>query len=354
MKKVIYLAFIAMFMVFNSCSNEQEFKDTYYNGVKPNFSESNAELGSLFAESLHKTAEKIKKDKIDLTNPSIVQKISSETSLEVISKKYAIPKEDLLLMQKKNISFKQNNKKTNQQTLTTMQQRALNAIQHARIHSKSALAFMDKLAAINQRVDQLVPEGERQLLHQMIAFNYYGIREINNLVRDGYLPGKAEYRPKIKTGTTTAFNNTSLLDLTKIAHADGEVEVLPEIVIIVPASSGGNGVSASDWYLLLDANGNVYDEGEVGNEPEGISWWNSELSAIWVIALVEPTPFGEVIAGIATAAYLGTVLGDLIAEYLAAPNPELEQCIDDYFNCKNSSGINCDADLHACRSLANQ
>ncbi|WP_147678911.1 hypothetical protein [Algibacter pacificus] len=143
-----------------------------------------------------------------------------------------------------------------------MQQRALNAIEYARTHSKSALAFMDKLAAINLRVDDLVPEGEREVLHQMIAFNYYGLKEMNKLVRTGYLPGKSEYRPKkIKTGTTMAFSNTSLLDLTKIAHANGEVEVLAEIVIVVPASNSGDGVSWSDWYQLQDAYGNGYEDG---------------------------------------------------------------------------------------------
>ncbi len=57
-----------MFMVFNSCSDKQEFEDIYYNGVKPNFSKSDIELGNLFAESLSKTTKKIKKDNIDLSN----------------------------------------------------------------------------------------------------------------------------------------------------------------------------------------------------------------------------------------------------------------------------------------------
>ncbi|WP_198027612.1 hypothetical protein [Seonamhaeicola sp. S2-3] len=270
-------------MVFNSCSDKQEFEDIYYNGVKPNFSKSDIELGNLFAESLSKTTKKIKKDNIDLKNYSTVQKLSSEATSEVIGKRYAIPKEEMLMLEEKNVSFKQNNKKANQQTLTTMQQRALNAIEHARTHSKSALAFMDKLAAINQRVDELVPEGERQVLHQMIAINYYGIKEMNKLVRTGYLPGKAEYRPKkIKTGTTMAFNNTSLLDLTKMAHADGEVEVLPEVVIIVPSSNIGDGISWSDWYQLQDAYGNGYRDGygdgsdtDYASEDDEESWWSS-------------------------------------------------------------------------------
>ncbi|NJX16637.1 hypothetical protein [Tamlana crocina] len=287
MKKIIYLAFIALSIVFNSCSDNQEFKDIYYNGVEPNFSESDIELGNLFAESLSKTTKKLKNNNIDLKNRWAVQKVANEVTTEVIGNKYAIPQEDMLILQEENIALKQMNKNpTTKQTLTTMQQRALNAIEHARTHSKSALAFMDKLAAINQRVDDLVPEGERELLHQIIAFDYYGLKVMNKLVRTGYMPGKAEYRPKkIKTGTTMAFNNTSLLDLTKIAHANGEVEVLAEIVIVVPAYSEGDGISWSDWYQLQDAYGNYYaDEGtnddydddyqNTNYSEEEESWWN--------------------------------------------------------------------------------
>lgn len=266
-----------MFMVFNSCSDEQGFKDTYYNGVKPNFSKSDVELGSLLSESLSETTKKIKKENIDLKNQSAIQKISSEITLEVIGKKYAIPKDEMLMLQKN--SQNQLKSAAVSVSFTTMQQRALNVIEHARTHSKSALAYMDKLAAINNRVDDLVPEGERQLLHQMIASEYYLIREINKLVRLGYLPGNSEYRPKIKTGTTIAFSDTSLLDLTKIAHANGEVEVLPEVVVVAPGTTDGGGISASDWYLLQDVYGNSYEDGSDNSYDNGIdsqdsSWYN--------------------------------------------------------------------------------
>ena len=112
----------------------------------------------------------------------------------------------------------------------------------------------------------------------MIAMNYYTIKEMNKLVRTGYLPGKSEYRPKIKTGTRIAFNNTSLFNLAKLAHANGEVEVLPEVVVVTPGSSGGDGISWSDWYQLQDAYGNSYEDGsdnsyDNGSDSQDSSWY---------------------------------------------------------------------------------
>ena len=281
MKKVIYPILVVLLTVLNSCSDEQEFKEVYYNGVEPNFGDSDAELGSLFAESLHKTAEKLKEDEIDLKNHSAVQKVSSEATLEVMSKKYSISKEELLAVQDENVSFKRSNKIHQMQTLksaavsddfslTTMQQRTINVIEHARVNSKSAYAFMDKLAAINRRVDDLVPEGERELLHQMIAVNYYAIKKMNKLVKEGYLPGNYEARPKkIKTGTTITFSDITLSGLAKVAHANNEVTVLPEVVVVAPKSSGGNGISPSDWYLLQDAYGNRYQDEDDNDYRDG-------------------------------------------------------------------------------------
>jgi hypothetical protein len=292
MKKIIYSAFIAFFIVFVSCSDKQEFEDIYYNGVNPEFSETDIELGSLLAKSLRKTAKAIKKNKIDLRNSSAIEKISLETTLDVIGKKYAIPKEEMLRVKEEAISYNKKHQysfkssaKSDYSSLTIMQQRALNAIEQARVNSKSAIAYMDKLAAINKRVDDLVPEGERELLHQIIAFSYYEVKEINNLVRAGFLPGKAEARPKkVKIGTELAFNDTSLLSLTKMAHADGEIVIeLEEIVIVATGNTDGDGISLSDWYLLQDMYGTTYQDGSNDNyddyntntsDDEGESWWD--------------------------------------------------------------------------------
>lgn len=218
----------------------------------------------------------------------------------------------------------------NTDNLTVMQQRAFNAIEHARKTSHSAIAFMDKLAAINNRVDELVPEGERELLHRMISITYHGLKEVNDLIARGYLSGTAERRPQTPkpNGKIKLVSDLTLRALMQTAVAQTETIVLPEIVIM--ASGASSGISYSDWYYLQS-----YSNSGSSNYED--TWWNdsgSALAQVWTIALIEPTPIGETVATILTVGILG---------YYAITRAD---CIDEYVRC--GGGWQCSDCLHYC------
>lgn len=198
MKKIFFFSVVvSLVTMFNSCSDKQEFENLYYNGVDPQFSNADMELGSLLKESLRKTALILKEEKIELSNENAVQEISSQVMLEVFNKRYPNYNNERLIVEQQLIAQQLSNRRDfTAPTLksvvredplhyTEMQINALNAIEHARANSYSAIAFMDKLAAINRRVKELVPKEEQPVLHQIIALTYHGLEEMNNLVAEG-------------------------------------------------------------------------------------------------------------------------------------------------------------------------
>ncbi len=59
------------------------------------------------------------------------------------------------------------------------------------------------------------------------------------------------------------------------------------------------------------------------------SFGSEQLSAVWAVAFVEPTPFGEAVATIATAVVVTAVVTDKIID--------IKYCIDKYVDCKENS-----------------
>ena len=72
------------------------------------------------------------------------------------------------------------------------QLKILGKIAKAKNKSKSYIAFSRKLAKINNEIYDNVPEDEQDKLLYITSALYYGLKEINNLVRDGVLPGNPE------------------------------------------------------------------------------------------------------------------------------------------------------------------
>ena len=100
---------------------------------------------------------------------------------------------------------------------------------------------------------------------------------------------------------------------------------------VLPGNAEGSGVTLSSLSRLKSAS----NEGD----PNSPSWWSnpSSLATVWAIAIAEPTPVGEAVA---------TVLTGIVGSYLVITRAE---CISKYVNCKlYSSNTNCSDCLHFC------
>lgn len=339
MKKIFFFSvLVTLVTLFNSCSDKQEFENLYYNGVDPQFSDAEMELGSLLIESLRKTSLILKEEKIELSNRIAVQEISSQVMLEVFNKRFPNYNNERLIVEQQLIAQQLSDRgdftapslksgvSEDSMPFTEMQINALNAIEHARANSYSAIAFMDKLAAINRRVKELVPKEEQPVLRQIIALTYHGLEEMNNLVAEGYLPGRAEVRPEVKIGIQLAHIPLRLSDFVKIAHATSEVIVLPEVVVIAPARGRGSGNSVSDWYMLRDAFGNYYQDGSnsgFNNSSNPTSWWDywgrcASSIAGGAITTGATGFLGGAAVGTVTLPVIGTVSGAIVGSIAGA------------------------------------
>ena len=171
------------------------------------------------------------------------------------------------------------------QQFSKEQLRIFELIAKARSESDSYIAFSSKLADINDEIYRTIPQVEQEKLLYITSALYHGLKEINNLVRDGILPGN---------------------------HERGDV-------------------SFSSMVRLKSGN--------VESNPDDGSWWDNpeSLAGIWAIAIVEPTPIGEAVALVATG---------IIGSYLVITSAE---CINKYVDCKlYSSRSDCANCLHFC------
>lgn len=161
----------------------------------------------------------------------------------------------------------------------------LELIAHAKSKSDSYIAFSNRLVQINDEIYKTIPKAEQEKLLYITSALYYGLKEINNLVRDGIIPGN---------------------------HEGGDVS----LASMVRLKSGG-----------------------VEDDPDEDSWWDnpSSLAGIWAIAIAEPTPIGEAVALVATG---------IIGSYYVLTRAD---CINEYVDCKlYTSNNNCSDCLHYC------
>jgi len=161
----------------------------------------------------------------------------------------------------------------------------LGKIAKAKNKSKSYIAFSKRLAKINNEIHKNVPKNEQDRLFYITSALYYGLKEINNLVRDGVLPGNPE----------------------------------------------GEGLTLSSLVRLKCAN--------TEEDPEESSWWNDpeSLAGVWALAVAEPTPVGEAVA---------LVLTGIVGSYYVITRAD---CIAAYVDCVlYSSNNNCSDCLHYC------
>ena len=149
--------------------------------------------------------------------------------------------------------------------------------------------FSKRLLAINKDISSSVPEIQQERLYNITAVLYYGMGEIENLEKQGQM-------------LSTPYNGVQPVRL-KSGNESG----------------GGWGASCRKF-----------------------------LATVWVIAVGEPTPAGEIVASVITV----VVGGILLYEVVTCPKPlSVNECIEKYVDCvEHTSGYGCDMCLHRCRS----
>ena len=260
MKKNVFKIVIASLiiiggLVFYSCQKTEE--DTSL--IEQDYSKEIAVAGENFAKQLRKiiTEKQFRRESLDFN-----RKISK--SLEI-----------------KNSSIEK---------FSTKQLTILSKIALAKQESKSYITFSNELSEINKEILNL-PKTEQTDLLYITSILYYGLREINEMAKEGLITGAPEGK------------NISLT-LARLKRG------------------------------LIAAN---FENPENGDNN---SWWdnNSWLGAVWGVALIEPTPIGEAVAGAITG---------VVASYYVLTRAE---CIAKYVDCRNYDSYKkpCSDCLHYC------
>ncbi len=268
MRKITFLfSFIALTIAGLGIYSCQKGEDRNEPLIEQNYSEDFTIVGEKFAQKIRKIV--TEKQKLPKT-ASFERKVA--TTLEKES--------DFILK------------------FTEQQLKIFSKIALAKQESKSYIAFSNKLSEINKEILTL-PKSEQNDLFYITSTLYYGLKEINEMAKEGIITGKPE---GIGNGLTLA-----------------RLEKRP----IMANSENGNSES---------------------NNNEG-SWWSNQawLGAIWTIAIAEPTPVGEAVAGVITGA---------VAGYYAITRAE---CISKYVDCRtyDSPKKDCSSCLRYCITQGN-
>ncbi len=182
----------------------------------------------------------------------------------------------------------------------------LKLIAVARSESDSYIEFSNNLSEINDKIYKTVPKAEQEKLFYITSALYYGLKEINELVKRGFIYGNPE-------GVT---NNTV-----------SELKSSNALTFAPPGLEFNYCTEVYDWPDRIPENCKTG------------SWWKNPdiLATLWAVGLIEPTPVGEAVALIATG---------IVGSYLIITRAE---CVNKYVHCKMySSRTDCDNCLHYC------
>jgi len=179
----------------------------------------------------------------------------------------------------------------------------LNLMAKARNESDTYSSFSIKLNEINNKIEKTIPKAEQEELFYITATLDYGLKKIFKLGRKGQINELLRGRKAIGAKFSQQGCPPGL-----------EFDVCQRVC---------------DFPQVIPLGCNVEEQ----------SWWNdpNTFGTIWVIALAEPTPIGEVVA---------TTLTIAIGSYYVLTRAE---CISKYVNCKRyTQNTNCGDCLHYC------
>lgn len=163
---------------------------------------------------------------------------------------------------------------------------------------------------ITEKIHTNVPKAEQKDLLLLVGTLYYGLGEVNELVRKGIIKASSEGKPRKIT----------------LNMSSGPV---PVYGIACPTGHQYD-------FCVNDCVPIAYVECDSPTEP---GWWDdiNFLAAVWAIAITEPTPFGEAVASALTV---------IIGAYLILSRTE---CIENYVECVfDNPSPSCADCLHFC------
>ena len=260
MKKILFIITILLVSTTLYMCTADGFSNTETTSkIEPIFSENALEWGNLFGENMIYITKKLKNDKKNFKNRTQLNEFFLKNTTNFYNKNG----------EGKLKNFKKNNSNLtredigdiiskNIKPLTENQKRVLKQIAEARNKSKSYIEFSNKLATINNNIYSTVPKNEQKRLFFVTSSLYFGLKAMNEMAKQGIIPGKPE---GVENRLTLARLGLGL----NLAFAQSESD---------PPSTDS-------------------------------SWWDASsgtttLGTIWIVALAEPTPFGEVGASAAT------------------------------------------------------
>lgn len=303
--KFAVLTVIMVSFLFFQCQKDW-IEETKEEIIEPYFPQESKEWGQLFASNLNYATKQAKQQKIKFNDKEQIYLSTQMSSIDFLQKnrlksaKVSFLEQDLCEINHKATEHLKNNVFS----LSEKQEEILELIANAKKESDSYIAFSNRLAEINDLILKIVPDKEQSRLFFVTSTLYYGLKEINNLVSEGIIPGTPE----------------------------------------------GESLTLSSLVRLKSTN--------IEDDTDGGSWWcnddsGSMLASVWLIALAEPTPAGEIVATGATIIIGGILLYEFIGSCIdyIENNIDVDECIQLYVICTdNTPYYPCDDCLHFCRS----
>ena len=208
-------------------------------------------------------------------------------------------------------------------TLTEVQIKFIHRIIDECENSQSDYELLKKLSHLKDVIYTDVPEIEQERLLNVISVLFYSVKELNHLEAQGMTltPQKTSLNiPRLRRSGETAKDEHNKDD-EKDENEDG---------------SNGNGDNGNGSGSV--GGGGTTGGGSTSGGGSGSSVSSNcrkFLTAVWVIAVGEPTPAGEIVASVITVWVAGELLYEVITCRKNAA--DINYCIEQYDKCMDGS-----------------
>ena len=204
-------------------------------------------------------------------------------------------------------------------TLTEVQIKFIHRIIDECENSQSDYELLKKLSHLKDVIYTDVPEIEQERLLNVISVLFYSVKELDHLEAQGMTltPQKTSLNiPRLRRSGETAKDEHNKDD-EKDENEDG---------------SNGNGDNGNGSGSV--GGGGTTGGGSTSGGGSGSSVSSNcrkFLTAVWVIAVGEPTPAGEIVASVITV----WVAGELLYEVITCRKSYSAYCTEQYEKCQN-------------------
>lgn len=282
MKKIFVLLGMIVILL-SQCSENDEM--VFDNEISSGFSKQADEYGKLVASHIREIVrEAYNSEEIEFITSreqinQLVRTVGEKLPIHELSRSSKLPfdhmtKEQIVEMAQK------------VKSLSNEQLEVIEMISNAKRESNSAGEFSQKLLDIKEYIKENVLEIEQERLLMVVSALYFSLKEVEALVSEGYLPGE--------------YSRSSQVNMMTRSGEAGDV---------------------------------------TGPTPGNIATWCKEgLSTVWLVAVAEPSPVGELIATGATLIVGGYLLYQYMVHCYVSPGYTVEECLELYIKCMNLPG----------------